>query len=84
MSSADLDDLGQGAYTPEGIDIPDFLREALLLAVTTHPTCLETAACDVRTQALLDSANRPFQEAEAAPDPRWAALKALMSTESEE
>lgn len=80
----DLEALAEGTYTHDRIDLPGVLEEALLLALDMNPTCAHEAGCDDRTQALLEEANRPLREAEAQPDPRWAALHQLMGSEPKE
>jgi uncharacterized metal-binding protein YceD (DUF177 family) len=72
-----LEQLEEGSYDQRGVDLPGIVREAILLALEMNPTCADEAACDARTAALIDEANRPFAEAEAAGDPRWAALRDL-------
>jgi len=46
-----------------------------------NPTCTDTPACDRRTRALLEEANRPAREMDATGgakiDPRWAPLADL-------
>ena len=77
----DPDALGEAQYRGERLDLPQLLAEALLMALTTDPTCedagLDLAGCDQRTAALIEAANRPVRDAEADVDPRWAALKNL-------
>jgi uncharacterized metal-binding protein YceD (DUF177 family) len=80
----ELDELAEGVYTQDRVDLPGLLEEALLLAMDMNPSCADEPACDARTQALLDEANRPLREAEAQPDPRWAALHQLMEAEPKE
>ncbi len=71
------DALGEAQYEGDRIDLPNLIREGLLLALATDPTCEDEAGCDARTAALINAANRPVRAAEAEVDPRWAALKTL-------
>lgn len=80
----DLSSLDEAGYVGERIDIPSLLQEAVMLSMDLNPTCADAAACDARTRAMLDEANRPAQEAEGGPDPRWAALADIMTKESED
>lgn len=74
-----LEELDEGAYTPEvGVDLPNVLREAILLDLAMNPTCTDVEGCDRRTQALIDEVNRANQP---AVDPRWAALQRLRDSE---
>ena len=80
----DLSALDEAGYVGERIDVPAVLQEAVMLSMDLNPTCADTGACDSRTQAMLDEANRPAREAEGGPDPRWAALANLVTKESDE
>ena len=80
----DLEALDDGGYTDDEIDLPALLEEAYVLALDLNPTCADEPACDVRTQALLDAVNLPAQQMDAEPDPRWAALRELVGTDTEE
>ncbi|MEL7367462.1 MAG: DUF177 domain-containing protein [Pseudomonadota bacterium] len=71
------EDLADAVYRGDKVDLPEFIREGLLLGLTTHPVCEDEAGCDERTAALIDAANQPVKAAEADVDPRWAALKEL-------
>ncbi|MEM7678904.1 MAG: DUF177 domain-containing protein, partial [Myxococcota bacterium] len=71
------EDLADAVYRGDKIDLPEFVREGLLLGLTTHPVCEDEAGCDERTAALIDAANQPNIESESDIDPRWAALKNL-------
>lgn len=73
----ELDALDESTYEEDRLDLPSMLREALLLALEMNPSCEDEAACDARTQKLLDEANRPFQVTETEGDPRWAPLRRL-------
>ena len=73
----DPDALADASYRGERVDLPEFIREGLLLGLTTHPICEDEPGCDQRTEALLERANGPVRAAEADVDPRWAALKNL-------
>jgi len=80
----DLSTLDEAGYVGERVDVPAVLQDAVMLSMDLNPTCADEAACDERTRALLDEANRPAREAEGGPDPRWAALSELMTKESED
>ncbi|NJK89298.1 MAG: DUF177 domain-containing protein [Myxococcales bacterium] len=76
-------DRDDGRYEREQVDLPEILRETLLLELDMNPVCDDGIGCDARTKTLLEQVNRPAQEMleEARPggvDPRWAALKDLM------
>ncbi len=71
------DELADAVYRGETVDLPDILREALLLGLATDPVCEDTVGCDARTAALIDEANAPVRQAEDGIDPRWAALRKL-------
>lgn len=74
-----LEEMDEGVYTPEvGIDLPNVLREAILLDLAMNPTCEDVAACDQRTKDLIDEVNRAN---EPAVDPRWAVLQKLRDSE---
>lgn len=64
-----------GSYDEAGVDLPNLLREAVLLDLSMHPTCQDEPACDKRTQALIDQANESHS---LQADPRWAGLQALV------
>lgn len=67
--------LDEGSYSGNTIDLPDLVREALLLELSMNPTCADEDACTERTAALLRRAN---EEAEGVViDDRWAALREL-------
>ncbi len=67
--------LDEWTYEGMEIDVPDMLREMILLDLNMHPTCKDEAGCDTRTQALLESVNPVIEEPEI--DPRWEALKKI-------
>lgn len=71
----------EGRYEGRTIPLPEIIREHLLLELDMNPVCTDADACDARTRALIDEANRPAREAaaedEGAIDPRWAALARL-------
>lgn len=75
------EDANVGRYEGRVIPVPEVLREHLLLELDMNPVCADASACDERTRALIDRANQPARDAEAAeeraPDPRWAALRDL-------
>jgi uncharacterized metal-binding protein YceD (DUF177 family) len=73
------EELDEGAYSNEGIDLPNVLREAILLELAMNPTCEDETACDARTKALIDDVNAKNRP---AVDPRWAVLEELMKKPS--
>lgn len=77
----------EGRYDRGVIPLPEILRELLLIELDMNPTCEDVDACDARTRALLDQANRPVRELEAAQgeaiDPRWAPLLGLKTDSSD-
>lgn len=73
--------LDEGSYDRNQIDLPAIVREALLLEIAMNPACEDEAACTVRTNALIQEANR---EAETAMvDDRWAPLRRLVIGQGE-
>lgn len=79
-----IEALDETGYVGETIDLPSVLEEALVLSMDLNPCCADEPACDARTQALLDEVNAPAQQAETAPDPRWAALQQMINPESQD
>ena len=77
--SASMDEMDEGVYSNEGIDLPNVLREAILLELSMNPTCADEAACDERTKQLIDDVN---EKNRPAVDPRWAVLQELMKKPS--
>jgi uncharacterized protein len=69
------EELDEGSYDGNELDLPAILREALLLEIAMNPSCDDEAKCSERTSALLEEANR---EASQATDDRWAALRRLI------
>lgn len=65
------DDLDLGWYRGGELDLGDVLREALALALPSRTICSDTAGCDARTEALLES------DAEEPGHPAFAALGEL-------
>lgn len=65
------DDLDVGWYRDGELDLGDVLREALALALPSRTICSDTAGCDARTEALLES------DAEEPVHPAFAALADL-------
>ncbi len=63
----------EGTYDNMELDLPEIVREAILLAVDMNPSCEDEDACGARTRALMERAG--VLPEEDAPDPRWAALK---------
>lgn len=76
-------DLDAELYRGELVALPTVLADAFVLSLDLNPTCADEDACDVRTRALIDEANRPAQAMETEPDPRWAALKDLVAEDPE-
>lgn len=70
-----LDALDESTYDGAELDLPELVREGLLIELDLQPTCADEIGCDTRTQALLDSVNPVFEEPEI--DPRWDALKRI-------
>jgi uncharacterized metal-binding protein YceD (DUF177 family) len=68
-------EVDEGVYSRDGVDLPNVLREAMLLELAMNPTCEDEASCDVRTQALIDEVNAKHSP---SLDPRWAALQELL------
>lgn len=68
-----------GTYSGTVLPLPEAISEMLLLELDMNPTCRDQAACDSRTAEMLKRVNAPgeraMEEAAAAPDPRFAALK---------
>lgn len=71
------DQLEEGTYADQKIDLPSIVREALLLEAATDPRCPDEAACEARTQALIASVGAVAKDDPV--DPRWAALQQLKS-----
>ncbi len=67
-------ELDEGVYADDGVDLPNVLREGLLLEIAMNPTCEDETGCDARTRALIDDVNAKNRP---AGDPRWAPLAAL-------
>lgn len=70
-------ELDEGQYRGFELDLPDLIREGLLLEVEMNPVCADEAACQARVQALATDAGNPQDQA-AEPegmDPRWAPLR---------
>lgn len=64
----------EGTYKDFTIDLPEIVREAILLEVDMNPSCADEAACADRLAHLLEEVGAaPSRE----PDPRWAALARL-------
>ena len=76
---AAMDAMDDGVYSNEGVDLPNVLREAILLELAMNPTCADEATCDERTQKLIDDVN---EKNRPAVDPRWAVLEELMKKPS--
>jgi uncharacterized metal-binding protein YceD (DUF177 family) len=76
---AAMDEMDEGVYSSEGVDLPNVLREAILLELSMNPTCADEPACDERTQKLIDDVNAKNRP---AVDPRWAVLQELMKKPS--
>jgi uncharacterized metal-binding protein YceD (DUF177 family) len=64
-------------YHGKVIQLPEILREALLLELTLDPACTDGDACSARTHELLSGVAPPDDAGDAASDPRWAALAEL-------
>ena len=71
------DELADGQYRGERIDLPEIIREGVVLGLSAHPVCEDESACDQRTAALIDEANAAVRAADNDLDPRWAALMKL-------
>ncbi|HJL40422.1 MAG TPA: DUF177 domain-containing protein [Myxococcales bacterium LLY-WYZ-16_1] len=74
-----------GTYAGTTLPIPPVLQEMLLLELDMNPTCADEAACDTRTEGLLERVNRPGEaamaEAAEEPDPRWDVLRKLRDSQ---
>ena len=68
--------LDEGTYEENVLDLPEIVREALLLEVAMNPSCEDEAACTERTESMLREANRA---AEKVLDDRWAPLRQLIN-----
>jgi uncharacterized metal-binding protein YceD (DUF177 family) len=68
--------LDEGVYSHEGVDLPNVLREAILLELAMNPTCEDQPSCDARTEKLIEDVNAKNRP---AIDPRWAPLKDLIN-----
>src|SRR5688572_15407823 len=68
-------EMDEGVYSSEGVDLPNVVREAILLELSMNPSCEDEAACDERTKQLIDDVNAKNRP---AGDPRWAVLEELM------
>jgi uncharacterized protein len=77
--AATIEELDEGIYSNDGIDLPNVLREAILLELSMNPTCEDEPACDARTQQLIDDVNAKNRP---AVDPRWARLEELKNKPS--
>jgi uncharacterized metal-binding protein YceD (DUF177 family) len=53
------EEMDVGWYAEGQIDVADVLSEALALALPSRVTCVDAAACDARTAALLAAARDP-------------------------
>jgi uncharacterized protein len=72
-------ELDEGTYDKNELDLPSLVREALLLEIAMNPACEDEDACSVRTNAMLEAANRAAVDAtQSAVDERWAALRRLV------
>ena len=72
-AEAEARSLDEGTYQGMTLDLPEVVREAVLLDVDPNPRCQDTEACGKRTDALLAEASGGGDE--PAIDPRWAPLK---------
>lgn len=72
-----VDALDEQTYGADGLELGTVVRESILLGFDMNPTCEDEAACDERTAAMLEKANRAAREADDAIDPRWAKLAAM-------
>lgn len=70
-------ELDEGYYRGFELDLPDLVREGLLLEVEMNPACADVSACDARVAALAGDSGNPAAETDAAEDldPRWAPLR---------
>ncbi len=75
------DALADAQYRGDQIELPDIIREGVLLGLSSHPICDDESGCDQRTATLIDEANEAVRAAQADVDPRWAALMKLKAPE---
>lgn len=72
----------EGAYTGNTLELPQIVREALLLELSMNPMCEDQEACTARTEALLRDANRAAEA--VVIDDRWAELRKLRDAQTPE
>jgi len=68
----DAADEARVSYEGHMLDLPEVVREALLLELEVYPSCADEAACGDRTRQLIEDAG--VAPGGPEPDPRWAGL----------